>query len=45
MLHGYSALYMLLAHAGKVLTEGEMAKQSGGGEDTQLENAKKRKGT
>lgn len=45
MLHGYSVMYTLLAHAGKGLTEGEMAKQSGGGEDTQLENAKKRKGT
>lgn len=44
MLHGYSGLYMLLAHSEKGLTEGEKEKQSlEGGEHTQLENAKKKK--
>lgn len=41
MLHGYSGLYVLLAHAGKGLTEDEMAKQNGGGQHTQPEKAKK----
>lgn len=40
MLHGYSGQQVLLANAGKGLTEGEMANQGGGGQHTQPENAK-----
>lgn len=43
MLHGYSGLYMLLAHSEKGLTEGQKEKQSLEGENTLNLRMQKRK--